>query len=124
MMKEEKKSGRWKMEGFYLRRRQHHRSSGSSAAAVIGYARQVLAVKVIVTIMIAMQHQLPVKAAIEGPAACFRLLEIDDSSGMKHDQFVALLLSATDNRLVNPSPTGRVYTTNMRGWRSGYKAKL
>lgn len=49
-------------------------------------------------------HQLPVKAAIEGAAACFRLLEIDDGSGMKHDQFVALLMSATDNRLVLCSP--------------------
>lgn len=44
------------------------------------------------------QQQLPVRAAIEGPAACFRLLEIDDGSGMKHDQFVALLMTATDNR--------------------------
>lgn len=46
------------------------------------------------------QHQLPVHAAIEGPAACFRLLEINTHLGMKHDQFVGLLLSATDNRLV------------------------
>ncbi|CAM9404677.1 unnamed protein product [Ectocarpus fasciculatus] len=45
------------------------------------------------------QHQLPVHAAIEGPAACFRLLEINTHLGMKHDQFVGLLLSATDNRL-------------------------
>lgn len=41
---------------------------------------------------------LPVKAAIEGPAACFRLLEIDGDLGMKHHQFVGLLMSATDNR--------------------------
>lgn len=46
------------------------------------------------------QHQLPVHAAIEGPAACFRLLEIDTHLGMKHDQFVGLLMSATDNRRV------------------------
>lgn len=46
-------------------------------------------------------HQkLPVQAAIEGPAACFRLLEIDDGRGMQHEQFVRLLMSATDNRFV------------------------
>ncbi|CAN0275302.1 unnamed protein product [Ectocarpus sp. 6 AP-2014] len=44
------------------------------------------------------QHQLPIHAAIEGPAACFRLLEIDTHLGMKHDQFVGLLMSTTDNR--------------------------
>lgn len=43
-------------------------------------------------------QRLPVKAAIEGPAACFRLLEIDSDLGMRHDQFVGLLMSATDNR--------------------------
>ncbi|CAM9359647.1 unnamed protein product [Hapterophycus canaliculatus] len=45
------------------------------------------------------RQELPVKAAIEGPAACFRLLEIDGDLGMKHDQFVGLLMSATDNRM-------------------------
>lgn len=45
-------------------------------------------------------HQLPILAAVEGPAACFRLLEIDESRGMTHEQFVGLLISATDNRFV------------------------
>lgn len=44
------------------------------------------------------QEQLPVKAAIEGPAACFRLLDIDESLGMRHTEYVGLLYSATDNR--------------------------
>jgi len=46
------------------------------------------------------QQQLPVKATIEGPAACFRLLDVDESLGMTHTEFVGLLYSATDNRLV------------------------
>lgn len=46
----------------------------------------------------AVQH-LPVKAIMEGPSACFRLLDIDDSHGMKHDEYIGLLYSATDNRL-------------------------
>ncbi|CAM9330078.1 unnamed protein product [Scytosiphon promiscuus] len=44
------------------------------------------------------RQQLPVKAVIEGPAACFRLLDIDSDLGMRHDQFVGLLMVATDNR--------------------------
>lgn len=46
----------------------------------------------------AVQH-LPVKAIMEGPAACFRLLDIDDSRGMKHAEYIGLLYSSTDNRL-------------------------
>lgn len=43
-------------------------------------------------------HHLPVKAIMEGPSACFRLLEVE-SQGMKHAEYIGLLLSATDNRL-------------------------
>lgn len=48
------------------------------------------------------QH-LPVKAIVEGPSACFRLLDIDDSVGMKHADYTGLLYSATDNRLAEKS---------------------
>lgn len=43
-------------------------------------------------------HQLPNKAAVEGPAICFGLLEIEQGGGMTHEQFVRLLMSATVNR--------------------------
>lgn len=46
----------------------------------------------------AIQH-LPVKAIIEGPSACFRLLDIDDSLGMTHADYIGLFYSASDNRL-------------------------
>lgn len=45
----------------------------------------------------AAQH-LPVKAILEGPSACFRLLDINESLGMKHAEYIGLLYSATDNR--------------------------
>lgn len=45
--------------------------------------------------------QLPVHAAVEGPKICFRLLEIDDIRGMVHEQFMALMSSAMDNRYTN-----------------------
>lgn len=44
------------------------------------------------------QYQLPVHAAVEGAKICFRALEIDETCSMKHEQFVALMASATDNR--------------------------
>lgn len=46
----------------------------------------------------AVQRRLPVKAIMEGPSACFRLLDIDDSLGMKHADYMGLLYSVTDNR--------------------------
>lgn len=55
-------------------------------------------------------QQLPVQAAVEGPAACFRLMEVDDNgsdddpknrASMRHGHFIRLLMSATDNRCPN-----------------------
>ena len=43
-------------------------------------------------------RKLPAKAVIEGPSSYFRLLEIDQAGGLRHEQFAALLMSATDNR--------------------------
>ena len=43
-------------------------------------------------------NKLPAKAVIEGASSCFRLLGIDQGGGLRHEQFAALLMSATDNR--------------------------
>lgn len=43
-------------------------------------------------------RNLPAKAVIEGPSSYFRLLGIDQAGGLRHEQFAALLMSATDNR--------------------------
>lgn len=59
----------------------------------------------------AAQH-LPVKAIMEGPSACFRLLDVDDGLGMKHADFVRLLYSATDNRLAGKRKTPAVIRIN------------
>lgn len=56
--------------------------------------------------------KLPAKAVIEGPSSYFRLLGIDQAGGgLRHEQFAALLMSATDNRYDNNNIVARFYYT-------------